>query len=434
LSTHARGRRTILLVDEAQNLSAAVLEQLRLLTNLETAKQKLLQIILIAQPELRELLAQPNLRQLAQRVTGRYHLEPLSREEATEYIDHRLRVAGALGEIFDAAAKREVYRLSGGIPRLMNVICDRALLGAYSRASRTVGKRLVRRAAAEVSGHSLTPVLLKWVVPACAVIGLMLVGAGVWSMFNDRQRAGNETVTVPVSGDASLGSGTAIAGREPDSNAASPDAPSLERLLQSAGSGDGEAAFRTLFGLWGIPYEPATGNACDQAEAHGMSCYYNRGTWSGLRQLNRPVVLTLTDSAGETHQLSLVALHDDTAEVVIGDREVAYPLEEISELWFGQYLLLWPPPNGRDDAMRPGVRDENVRWLRQSLATVDPELRPDNLDSDYFDEELRDQVMEFQRRQRLPVDGLAGSQTLIVLNSLVGPDGAPRLVTADGMR
>lgn len=431
LSLHARGRRTILLIDEAQNLSAAVLEQLRLLTNLETAKQKLLQIILIAQPELRDLLAQPNLRQLAQRVTGRYHLEPLSREEAAEYIDHRLKVAGALGEIFDVAAKREVYRLSGGIPRLMNVICDRALLGAYSRESRTVNKRLVRRAAAEVSGHPLTPVLLKWVVPVSAVIGLMLVGAGVWSMFSDRERGSNDTVTVPVSGNSELAGGATIGGRivrQRDDDDASSDAPPLEQILQSADPPvRGEAAMRNLFALWGIEYEPAAGNACEQAKAQGMSCYYNRGTWNGLRQLNRPVVLTLTDSAGESHQLTLVALQGDTASIVIGDREVAYPLDEISELWFGQYLLLWDPPNGRDDAIRPGMRGENVRWLRQTLASIDPESSPGNLDSDYYDEKLRKQVMDFQRRQRLPVDGLAGSQTLIVLNSLVGPD-APRLV------
>ena len=162
LEAHSRGRRTILLIDEAQNLSEGVLEQLRLLTNLETSKQKLLQIILIAQPELREKLAQQSLRQLAQRVTGRYHLEPLSPEEAFQYIDHRLRVAGALTEIFEPAAKREVYRLTNGVPRIMNVICDRALLGAYSKESRTVNRRLVRKAASEVSGQTVRPAIMKW--------------------------------------------------------------------------------------------------------------------------------------------------------------------------------------------------------------------------------------------------------------------------------
>ena len=148
------GRRVILVVDEAQNLSRDVLEQVRLLTNLETAKQKLLQIILIGQPELRELLARDDLRQLAQRITGRYHLEPLSRDETAQYIEHRMRVAGALGELFDAGAKREVFRLTDGVPRLINVICDRALLGAYSRELRRVNRRLVRRAAAEIQGET----------------------------------------------------------------------------------------------------------------------------------------------------------------------------------------------------------------------------------------------------------------------------------------
>ena len=153
LDAHAAGRRTILVVDEAQNLAPAVLEQVRLLTNLETAKQKLLQIILIGQPELRELLARTDLRQLAQRITARYHLEPLSREETASYIEHRLKVAGALGEVFDSGAKKEVFRLSQGVPRLINVICDRALLGAYAKETRPVGPRLIRQAAAEVKGR-----------------------------------------------------------------------------------------------------------------------------------------------------------------------------------------------------------------------------------------------------------------------------------------
>ena len=125
----------VLVVDEAQNLSPEVLEQVRLLTNLETNTQKLLQIILIGQPELRELLARNELRQLAQRITGRYHLNPLSREETVAYVRHRLRVAGATSDIFAPGALSAVFRLSGGVPRVINVICDRALLGAYSLGS-----------------------------------------------------------------------------------------------------------------------------------------------------------------------------------------------------------------------------------------------------------------------------------------------------------
>jgi general secretion pathway protein A len=427
LAAHARGRRTILLVDEAQNLSAAVLEQLRLLTNLETAKQKLLQIILIAQPELRDLLAQPNLRQLAQRVTGRYHLEPLSREDSARYIDHRLKVAGALGEIFDAAAKREVYRLSGGIPRIMNVICDRALLGAYSRETRTVNKAIVRRAAAEVSGHRLTPLVIKWAIPALAVIGAMLIGAGIWSAFNDETSGITDSVSLSVSDDPSL---ARAATPDIERLEAGPrDARLLEQQLIAAGTAtNGEQAMSTLFELWGIGYDPAAGNGCSQAQQQGFSCYFSRSTWSGLRQLDRPVVLTLTDSSGNTHQLALVALQDETADLALGERVLTYSLDDVSELWFGQFLLVWNPPNGKPDAIRPGMRDENVRWLRQTLAAVDPDSSPDNLDSDYFDDDLQREVMDFQRRHRLPVDGLVGSQTQIVLNSLLGLDDTPRLV------
>ena len=170
LASHAAGKRTILLVDEAQNLSTGVLEQIRLLTNLETAKQKLLQIILIAQPELRKKLSQSNLRQLAQRVTGRYHLEPLSKDETERYIEHRLKVAGGLGDIFDDRAKREVFKCSKGVPRLINVICDRALLGAYSSDVRKVTPQIVHKAAKEISGEKNLVDTRNWMFPAISII------------------------------------------------------------------------------------------------------------------------------------------------------------------------------------------------------------------------------------------------------------------------
>ena len=175
LRAHAAGRRVVLVVDEAQNLSPEVLEQVRLLTNLETNTQKLLQIILIGQPELRELLARNELRQLAQRVTGRYHLNPLSRDETTAYVRHRLRVAGATNDICSPQALSEVFRLSQGVPRVINVICDRALLGAYSLDRHRVTAPLVRNAAAEVFGRRFTPHWLPWALTA-GVGALLLVG------------------------------------------------------------------------------------------------------------------------------------------------------------------------------------------------------------------------------------------------------------------
>ncbi|MGB9333048.1 MAG: AAA family ATPase, partial [Steroidobacteraceae bacterium] len=175
LRAHAAGRRVVLVVDEAQNLSPEVLEQVRLLTNLETNTQKLLQIILIGQPELRELLARNELRQLAQRVTGRYHLNPLSRDETTAYVRHRLRVAGATNDICSPQALSEVFRLSQGVPRVINVICDRALLGAYSLDRHRVTAPLVRNAAGEVFGRRFTPHWLPWALIA-GIGALLLIG------------------------------------------------------------------------------------------------------------------------------------------------------------------------------------------------------------------------------------------------------------------
>ncbi|MDN5873404.1 MAG: AAA family ATPase, partial [Sinobacteraceae bacterium] len=155
LETHAAGRRSVLIIDEAQNLAPEVLEQVRLLTNLETDKQKLLRIMLVGQPELVELLGRNELRQLASRITARFHLLPLSEHETREYIIHRLNIAGGLPTLFSTAATRAIHQRSRGIPRLINILCDRALLGAYASNMHQVTPAIVRQAAGEVLGTPL---------------------------------------------------------------------------------------------------------------------------------------------------------------------------------------------------------------------------------------------------------------------------------------
>lgn len=414
LTAHSQGRRTILLIDEAQNLSESVLEQLRLLTNLETAKQKLLQIILIAQPELREKLAQESLRQLAQRVTGRYHLEPLSSEEAFRYIDHRMRVAGALTEVFEPSAKREVYRLSGGVPRVINVVCDRALLGAYSRESRTVNRRLVRKAASEVSGQTVRPGLLKWLVPILAVASLILALTVIWSNFGGDVPPA-ETTTVPLQ-----------QAPQAEPAAAAADSADIDRLLSGY---DDATGYSALLDRWGVSYDGAAGTACAQAEAAGLRCYFQRGTWTTLRQLDRPVVLTLTDSAGNNHEIALVGLNKDNAILATGGMPATVPVDVLTNYWFGQFLIMWRPANGNDQAIGPGMRSAKVRWLRQSLSTIDEDFQPTSGNSDLFDAELEQQLIAFQRQHRLEADGLAGQKTQIIINSMLAPEDTPRLTT-----
>ncbi len=179
LQVHADGRNTVVIIDEAQNLSPDVLEQVRLLTNLETAKHKLLQVILVGQPELRALLGRNDLRQLAQRITARYHLMPLDRAETAAYIRHRLAVSGAWRALFTPRAQGRVHRVSGGVPRLINAVCDRALLGAYAREEQQVGARLVRRAAAEVfGGVRARRGWRRWIAAAAGALGLAALAGG----------------------------------------------------------------------------------------------------------------------------------------------------------------------------------------------------------------------------------------------------------------
>ncbi len=422
LYAHSEGRRTILVVDEAQNLAPEVLEEVRLLTNLETSKKKLLQIILIGQPELRELLARNDLRQLAQRITGRYHLEPLTREETEQYIEHRLKVAGALGEIFDAGAKRKVFKLSQGVPRLINVICDRALLGAYSQGSRLVNRRLIHRAAAEITGEPNLNTRWRWSVPVTgvAVAVMLAIAAAVW--FDDNRQTVSEPTAVaaaPAAIDAAL-----ILEPEPEDYVTLDEQLALASELSSS-----DTALATLFDVWNIDLSSSTSPACEYALTLGFSCLSDRGSWSGLRRLNRPAVLELVDQSGNSHHIVLTAIHGDTAELSIGGVTVTHPVNAIADMWFGSYQLLWAPPNGVAVSLVPGVQNVNVIWLRESLVAIDPRYTAEPLASDVYDVYLEQQVRAFQRDRRLDVDGLAGKQTQIIINSLLKSDNTPRLTS-----
>ena len=437
LMAHADGRRVILVVDEAQNLSRDVLEQVRLLTNLETARQKLLQIILIGQPELRELLSRTDLRQLAQRITGRYHLEPLSRDETAEYIEHRLRVAGAVGEVFDSGAKREVFRLSHGVPRLINVICDRALLGAYSREARRVSRSLVRRAAAEISGKAYQPVWLRYAPHALVTAGVLVIAAGLWSVFDAREAplplagpAAAEPSSLPLQDETPTAADPAAESMPPPAERVTEAEaqPGLDESLRLAGDLTAFGpAFNALLGQWGLEAAGDAQKGCDELLQSGYECLGRRGSWANLRQFDRPAMLTLTDSDGNSHRVVLTAVRGNLAELSIGGVAVSYPVAELLDLWFGQYLLLWKPPLGQSVPLGPGARNPTVVWLRESLAAIDDRYRAEPMNSDVYDNELAGRVREFQRDHRLDVDGLAGQQTQIIVNSMIAGDDVPRL-------
>jgi general secretion pathway protein A len=442
LDTHARGRRVVLIVDEAQNLSTETLEQVRLLTNLETATTKLLQIILIGQPELRALLDQPDLRQLAQRITGRYHLNPLSAEETAGYVKHRMRVAGATAEVFTPSALREIHRLSGGIPRVINVICDRALLGAFTQEDHRAGAALIRQAASEVYGRPVPAPWLKWTTSAAIAAAIALVGVATWMYFGTRPDATASEPTAkadttsaapaaePATTVAVAPAATTAAGEVP-ATATVAEVPLDQLLVRHGNDTTTEAALGKLFALWGAIYDPAKGRGCDQATRQGLECLFQKGSWAQLRALNRPAILTLTDDVGRSHQVLLTNLDDERARIDLGGEQREVSISAMSRYWFGDFLLLWRPPLAVVKALAPGMRGEDVRWLRDSLRATQglPASPPGN---DVYDDELVQLVQDFQRQHRLAVDGVAGVQTQIALDTALNATGSPTIVARTG--
>lgn len=435
LEAHAKGRRIVVIVDEAQNLTPATLEQVRLLTNLETGSQKLLQIILIGQPELREVLDRVELRQLAQRITGRYHLAPLSRSETAAYVHHRLKVAGASVEIFTGAALREVHRLSGGVPRIINVICDRALLGAFTQEQHHIGAGMIREAASEVYGRSFNPPWMKALVGSAGGVAAFGLGLGVWQLWPSQPAAQSLAARTPPAIEAPAPSAAqmlpVVMPAPPPPPAAPRAQDAAEVLLEKPDLTNTETAFGQLFALWGGNFNPRAGRPCDQAKKQGLQCVYQTGSWTQLRTLNRPAILTLLDDEGNAHQVVVSNLINDTAKLSLPDESRIVTLPSLTRLWSGDYLVMWRPQLSANKVLAPGMRGESVRWLREQLYTARGESNTAPA-SDYYDEDLVKMVEEFQRQNRLDVDGIAGVQTQIVLDSIGNTAGAPLLIARSG--
>jgi general secretion pathway protein A len=435
LRAHSNGKRVVLVVDEAQNLAPEVLEQVRLLTNLETNTQKLLQIILIGQPELRDLLDRNELRQLAQRITGRYHLCPLTVEETVAYVRHRLRVAGATADIFTPAALREAHRLSRGVPRLINVLCDRALLGGYTQDRHEVGASFVRRGAMEVFGRQLWPWWLPWSVGAATVLivacGLLVAWRlGSWDRVAAPVQA-HATATHPNVAPASAPVAAAIAAPTVVAGSAPASAPASvlgSLLAQHTAATTPDAAFGELFSMWGAHYKAGTVDPCTQASAQGLECYVQKGTVAQLRLYNRPAILMLTDDADTAHQIVLTGLDDEHAHVDVGGVAQQVSIGDLSHYWFGDFILLWRPGTRDPKALGPGMHGAEVLQLRLQLARLTGKPAPAGA-SDVYDGELSQLVRDFQRAHRLTADGVAGVQTLVVLNGALARPDTPQLAS-----
>jgi general secretion pathway protein A len=441
LDAYARGRHTVLIIDEAQNLSTEVLEQVRLLTNLETATQKLLQIILIGQPELRTLLARDDMRQLAQRVTARYHLEPISRDETSAYIKHRLQICGCSQPVFNKRAVDKIQQLSGGIPRLINVLSDRSMLGAYVEGKTQVDVKVVKKAASEVlavdSNEKMRRSRLPYLLGALSL--LLVIAVSAW--YQPWKRLEGETVTAAAEKDKPAGvsvadSSTAVVAATELQQAVEETAvavedeaeqPSLAGLLAAADSSYERAAWTELLALWSVVLpESVNPDYCDFAKQYGLLCLNEQGNWNTLRQFDRPAILTLVAENGVRVPVVLLHLDDSVAEVLIGNEMYRLPTEQVESSWYGDFILLLQAPPGGRLFLRVGDRDPVVSWIRSrleiALGVVIPAQDPLN-----FDYALQREVLTFQRDHGLVADGVVGKYTMIHLNTASGREGVPLL-------
>jgi general secretion pathway protein A len=392
LQARAEGRQVVLLIDEAQDLSPEVLEQVRLISNLETDTEKLIQIVLVGQSELQEMLARRELRQLAQRVTARYHLAPLSRQETDDYVRHRLTVAGGEGKVsFTAEALAAVHQLSGGVPRLVNLICDRALLAGYVAGTRTIEGPMVRRAASEVAGAPLRRPRAR---PALLATVAGLAALGLAAPF--ALRGGSAS---PVAAPDPTPSTTAASATAPAAATAArvlePVVLSLEREA-SLGAALGEV--QALWGEGELVQTPL------------------RTHMDQVRRLDLPVVLEVFHPARrDTCFVALLRIEGDEAVVSAGaGGPLRVPLGELDRFWTRQALFLW---RDFDALARQGDAARTTAWARESLARLGY-LGPD-LD-------LASAVSRFQRESELAADGVIGSRTIMTLYSL-GSYRRPRL-------
>ena len=438
LEAHAGARTTVLLIDEAQNLSPPVLEQVRLLTNLETTKKKLLQIILIGQPELCEVLARSELRQLAQRITARYHLVPFSRRETFDYIAHRIEVAGGSPRIFSPNARAVVYRQSKGVPRLINVFCDRALLGAYVQEQTSVNIATARRAIGEVRGIPAPRIGRR----VFAVAGGLCVTVAVsfWLYGNppgalglfDAGGAPSDITRVPAKPAAAPLPAEPAATPPPLAPAApapppqgspapaTPEVPAppgfAETVGRSAPDENRTQAFAALLSSFGLQAPQTASDPCEILARDGWRCQWESGDWERLQRLGRPVMVEVLSLSGEPRFGTLSGMNDSAATLSLGRERYPAARAALEPMWTGRYLVLWRPPKLTGHVLRLGAQGNDVLWLREQFRALDgtPVV---SADPSVYDSALRVRVLAFQQSRALKPDGVVGRETLVHLDS-----------------
>jgi len=404
LAQHQSGKKSVLIIDEAQNLSPDVLEQLRLLTNLETNERKLLQIILLGQPELRETLGQQSLRQFSQRISARYHLEALGPTETKDYIEHRLTVAGGESSMFNTKVIRQIHKLTEGVPRLINLVCDRSLLGAYAEDKKHVSTGMINKAAKEVMGIWAGPPFWRSLTIAASL--LCAIAAGYWLVSFDKVEplvSNNTRAPTPDSSKISIN-----VTKEPTFNSLSK--PYFPPVL--AGHNHIDAAWHDLFVLWGAAFIDLETEPCTLAEEIGLMCMQRYVQWQELTKINRPVVVLL-----DNQYLTLSQINDQWLTLFAGKNQFEISQSDFLKRFNGTINMVWRMPPGYQAPLKRDDRGAAVDWLVTQMALIDGQSLP--MESGFkFNAILENRIRNFQASVGLSPSGIVDPLTWIHINSV----------------
>lgn len=383
IESWSNGENTVVIIDEAQNLGRDTLEQLRLLTNLETNKHKLLQIILIGQPELRSTMRRNDLRQLAQRVTARYHLMPLSIEETYSYITHRIAIAGGDKNIVSQSVAKVVYKTTNGVPRLINILLDRAFLAAYSDDKKRVNAKHIKIAATEVMPETDSKKShLSWKFFTSLLALLALIPLGV---YLPKQLKGNINTSF-----------------KPDTTKKIIEEPFRPATIQDA--------WQQYFSLWDAENTKNWHKAqCPNSVDTGMACLRRQGNLNQISKLNHPVLLQL-----ESNNLVLLSsIGDNELQLLAANQQFEKVNKDwLEQHWFGVYFILWPMPA---QLLTDASSEQIQKWSLEMANTIAiEEISITQLDS---------WIKDFQETHHLPANGIIGTETqmLLSLSAYNGP-------------
>ena len=466
LEAHAAGKKTLIVIEEAQNLSHDVLETLRLLSNLETNTHKLLHILLVGQPELLEILGQNKLRQLNQRVVSRFHLLPLDKTEIANYINHRLHHAGAGGAIFDTNCVDTLFKLTKGVPRLINLICHQALLAAYSTGAKTVSAKLVKLSSKEIL-VDLNPTNGRLRLAAAVLASVVFIALAAaltplkninWNdyltRFNSHSdgpssvsldtTATKDPVVAPTVSQEIVNTGLVDIEQLP------PD----DQFIESVLSGSSEASIQmdeknrnwqenaesrsknpliNLLNLWNVPASDIyTLDEFDAlAERSGLrSVQVDTATLSALSLIDRPGIVFMQQTSGLEKSHLVLHIGEFTIRLISSGEIIVMDRSAFLDQWTASYLYLWRSPDSFE-MLKPGdFNKPALAWLQGKLGLVNDGLEQ-LITGGNYSVAIQAQVTDFQRQQNITADGIVGRQTLMRLNQLTDPL-VPRLTGSGG--